>query len=172
MPVARSSGHASRALLVTTVGVVVLVLGLYGLAVLVGRQEATEVSLGDQAFELGDAEDRAAEIADRGPALFSDVAGGDRDIVLQHLGPDARTGWLAFSAQPPDQARDCFWQWQPGQGRFQASCDEALTLPTDGQGALQYPVTVDADGSLSVDLNAANRPTTALTTTSIPISGR
>lgn len=172
MPVARSSGHASRALLVATVGVIVLVLALYGLALLVGRQDASEVSLGDQTFELGDAQGRAEEIANRGPAIFSDVAGGDRDIILQHLGRDPGEGWLAFSAQPDEKGRDCFWQWQREQRRFRATCDETLTLPEDGEGATQYPVVVNADGDLSVDLNAAERTTTTTTTTSIPISGR
>ena len=58
----------------------------------------------------------SAEIAEGGPVLFSDVAGGSRDIILQHLGTDPDSGWLAFEARRAGQDRRCFFEWRPGPG--------------------------------------------------------
>ncbi len=48
----------------------------------------------------------ADEIAERGPILYSDVASGDRDVFLQHVGDDIDRGWLVFAARPVDAAVD------------------------------------------------------------------
>lgn len=174
MPVAPSSNHAGRALAVAGVALVVVIGGLWAAAALYGRQDATRVRLGDQTFEAGKATNRAKEVTERGPFLVADASPAhDRDIIVQHLGSHPRTGWLAFAAQPPGKPRTCTWQWSKSERRFHAKCDRSLTLPADGQGAKQYPATVDADGQLSVDLNAAKRPSTTTTTstTTIVISG-
>jgi hypothetical protein len=136
-----------------------------------------QVNLGDETFNAGDAESRAQTIADGGPILFSDVAGGQRDIFLQHQGGDVKTGWLAFDVRTPGQARDCMLQWDNTAKAFHDSCGGA-TFPADGGPLPHYPATVNDDGDVIVDLNPdKKRPTTTTappetsTTSTIKITG-
>ncbi|MEJ7585353.1 MAG: hypothetical protein WKF43_15015 [Acidimicrobiales bacterium] len=89
---ARSSGHAGRALLVGTSAVIVVMVGLFVAAVVFAGRDSGEVALGDQTFQGGSAERLATEIADRGPIYYPDVSGRgmERPIILQHLGDDDR----------------------------------------------------------------------------------
>jgi hypothetical protein len=168
MPVERSRGHAGRALAVSGVAIAVVALAIWGVAVLTSRQSSLDVRLGDQTFQGGRAERLADEIADRGPIFYGDIgdtgSGDKRDIILQHLGDDFREGWYAFRAQPPGEARDCTWQWQPDEELFRAACDESLTAPADGEGLESYPVVVDEDDRLDIDLNYEDRPEETTTT--------
>jgi hypothetical protein len=136
-----------------------------------------QVNLGDEMFDAGVATDRAQTIADGGPILFSDVAGGQRDIFLQHQGDDPKTGWLAFDVRTPGQSRDCMLQWDKTAMVFHDSCGGA-TFPADGTGLMHYPATVNDDGDVIVDLNPnKQRPTTtteapsSTTTSTILITG-
>lgn len=175
MPVERSRGHAGRALAVSGIGVALVALVIWGVAVVTSQQSSFDVRLGDQTFQGGDAERLADEIDDRGPIFYGDVSdsgsGEHRDIILQHLGDDADEGWYAFRAQPPGEDRSCTWTWQPDEELFRAACDEDLTAPADGEGLERYPVEVD-DGKLDIDLNFDRRPTTTTaSTTTAPESG-
>jgi hypothetical protein len=167
-PVQRSSGHASRALLVATVGIVVAAGGLWLASLAVSSRNSIDVHLGTPTFQGGRADRLSKEIAERGPIIYSDVSGGrTRDIILQHLGSAPERRWYAFIAQPKGKPRTCFWQWKPKEDQFRAKCDPSLVLPADGAGAERFPVKVN-DGHLDIDLNFATRPstTTAPTTTS------
>jgi hypothetical protein len=169
-PVARSQTHAGRALAVAAVGVGLALVLAFGVAVLANRG-SVDVQLGDETFQGQNAEDAAAQIAEGGPIVYADAAGGDRDIVLQHLGDDPETGWLAFAARPAAAPRSCSVRWRPApsgdaaDGVFElvdasgdeGACDDA-EFPATGDGLPQYPVTV-RDGRLDVDLNAADRAT-------------
>jgi hypothetical protein len=183
-PVARSQAHAGRALAVAAVGVVLVMGVAIGVAVLANRG-SVEVHLGDQTFTGQRASKLAPEIADHGPVLYSDAASGDRDIVLQHLGTSDDEGWIAMAARPAGVPRNCTIQWQDKtenfrlldqNGRPRGPCD-GRTYPADGKGLPTYPVTVH-DGKLSIDINAADRPTTTAppptttgSTTTVPRSG-
>jgi hypothetical protein len=165
-PVARSQGHTGRALAVAAAGVVVAIGVAAALAVLANRG-TVDVRLGSDTFAEHDAEDAARDIAENGPILLPDLAGGDRDIYVQHFGDDPDEGWIAFAARPPGVSRECTLQWQPrgevfrlldSDGEVAGECD-GREYPADGEGLPQYPVTVDADGNLDVDLNAADRTT-------------
>jgi hypothetical protein len=165
-PVARSQGHTGRALAVAAAGVVVAIGVAAALAVLANRG-TVDVRLGSETFAEQDAEDAAERVAQDGPILYADTAGGDRDIVLQHLGDDPEEGWIALAARPPGVSRECTIQWDPEDGLFRlldpsgevsGDCD-GREFPADGEGLPRYPVTVDADGNLDVDLNAADRTT-------------
>ncbi|HEY6414816.1 MAG TPA: hypothetical protein VIX41_01220 [Acidimicrobiales bacterium] len=165
-PVARSQGHAGRALAVAAAGVVVAIGVAAALAVLANRG-TVDVRLGSDTFEAGDAEDIAEEIADNGPIFYADTAGGDRDIYLQHLSDDPNEGWLAFAARPPGVSRECTLQWEPraevfrlldSDGEVAGECD-GREFPADGEGLPMYPVIIDAGGNIDVDLNAADRTT-------------
>lgn len=149
-PVARSQRHASRALLVAGV-VVVLLMGVAVAVAMLAEEGRVEVRLGDDTFEAGDAERIADEVADRGPVIYSDVAGGSRDIWIQHLGDDPASGWLAFDVRPAGSDRNCVAEWRPQDEVFVASCT-GEEFPADGAGLPQYPVTV-SDGYLEVNLN-------------------
>jgi hypothetical protein len=171
-PVAQSRGHAGRALAVAGAGVVVAIAIAFGVAQLASRGRV-DVRLGSDTFADHDAESAAEAIADGGPILYADTAGGDRDIFLQHLGDDPETGWIAIAARPTGVSRACTLRWiaddelfrllgGDGDGEVTDECD-GRDYPADGAGLPTYAVTVDADGNLDVDLNAAERATSTTT---------
>jgi hypothetical protein len=164
-PVAQTRGHAGRALAVAAAGVVVALAIAFGVARL-ASQGKVDVKLGTDTFQQQDAEDAAERIAEDGPILYADTAGGDRDIVLQHLGDDPESGWLALAARPPGVPRECTIQSRDRdepfrlldpEGKVTEACD-GREFPPDGDDLPRYPVTV-RDGKLHVDLNAADRAT-------------
>ena len=167
MPIARSRGHAGRALLIAAAGALLTLAVAFGISVLDNRGKV-EVRLGDETFSGLQADDMAADIAERGPFLVADASpGGDRDIVLQHLSDDVDEGWIAIAARPPGVPRNCAIQWQPDERVFRLldensevsdDCD-GTEYPADGAGLETFPVTV-LDGKLDVDINATNRAST------------
>lgn len=167
-PVEQSRGHAGKALAVAGVGVVAALAIAFGVARL-ASQGKVDVRLGTDTFAEQDAEEAAAEFAARGPILYADTAGGDRDIVLIHSSDDPGSGWIAVAARPPGVSRECSVQVpsrNPGEplvlldpdGEVSGDCD-GREFPPDGEGLPAYPVTVDEDGRLDVDLNAEDRAT-------------
>jgi hypothetical protein len=165
-PVEQSRGHAGKALAVAGAGVVLALAIAFGVARL-ASQGRVDVRLGSDTFADQEAEAAAEKIAADGPILYADAAGGDRDIVLQHLGDDPEDGWIALAARPPGVARACTIQSRDRNGPFRLldadgevsdQCD-GREFPPTGEGLPTYPVTVDADGRLDVDLNAEDRAT-------------
>jgi hypothetical protein len=159
---------------VGAIGVLVL------FAVAVGKTSETgsiEVKLGDETFDAGDATLRTDAIRDGGPILFSDVAGGQRDIFLQHQGGDVAKGWLAFDVRRAGQSRDCVLQWDRTANLFHDPCD-GTTVSADGTGLTHYPADVNTDGDVIVDLNpdkkratSTTAPPETSTTSTIKITG-
>ncbi len=171
--------RARRAVVVGAAGVAVGVALIAAVVWLAGSSDQVEVRLGDRDFRDLDAVRISAEIAERGAVLFSDVAGGSRDIILQHLGDDPESGWLAFEARRSGQDRRCFFQWRAEDdgdsgedmgdgedgaetggvgngagGHFVNSCDPEDVVDARGTGLVQFPVAV-VDGDVRVDINAA-----------------
>jgi hypothetical protein len=136
-------------------------LGVTAMALLViwisaqAREGDIRVQIGDDTFRPGQAETIAGVIAEQGPWLIPDVAGGDRDVILQHLGEDPDQGWHAFAARPVAAPRDCVAEWQPEAEVFVDSCD-GTTYPADGAGLPAVPVRVLDDGELEVIVVPAN----------------
>ncbi len=156
-PVDQSRNHVGRAATVALVSVVVLAIALGLVTLALGSRNSTDLNIGDQTFQAGNAEKKAELIEKSGPILYADVSGRkDRDMILQHIGTNPEKGWYAFLAAPIDQSRDCTWIWQADEELFRAKCDESLTAPADGKGLPQFPVKV-IDGQLDVDLNAEAR---------------
>jgi hypothetical protein len=123
----------------------VLVLALFIVAI-PGLTESgkVEVQLGPERFDAGPADDRAAEVAERGPILLPDAAGNQRDVFLQHMGADATIGWLAFDARETGTTRDCTLEWQSERSVFVDPCDGSV-VNAQGEGLIQYTVEVSDD---------------------------
>ncbi len=154
MPVEKSIGTPPRQIVFLVISIV---LGLGSMVFVFTRiSDQTDLAqlqaeLGPSVFIVGPVDDIAEGIRENGPFLFSDTAGNDRDIYLQHLGDDPLTGWLAFAARMPSSARDCFAQWKPDRQEFVDTCDNTVYSAT-GDNLPPYAVSVDQDGILSIDL--------------------
>jgi hypothetical protein len=156
-PVQQSKERSPRSMVLAVAGIVLglaLVLGLFVVAIPSLTEEGTvQVTLGDDTFAPGSAENLSETIAGEGPLLFGDVSGrNDRDVYLQHIGEDPATGWYAFDAHRPGQPRDCFLEWRAEQNQFEDACDGAI-VPADGGDQMAYPVTITEDGQVVIDLN-------------------
>ncbi len=153
MPVTRGTRFDLRsALVVGLAGVVVAVALVVGVLWLTRPGRDVEFRLGDPDFRDMRADRISNEIADRGPVLFGDVAGGDLDIYLQHVTDDPNSGWLAFEARRVGQSRDCFFEWKSEADLFTNSCDPEDTVDACGTGLRHFQVAV-VDGDIRVDLN-------------------
>jgi hypothetical protein len=166
MPVARRRRVDARSALVVGASGVIVVLVLGAMVVYLAGRDDIQVRLGDDRFQDINAESVARKIAEDGPIIYQDLAGGSRDIYVQHLGDDPEQGWLAFDVRPAGEARECALTWQVDEQQFvdNGACSAAFTFPPDGTGLAQYPATVNDDGKVVIDLNAADRPTTTETT--------
>lgn len=140
-----------RALLYGAVSLA-LGVGLVWLLIWVAGDGDIDVRLGDDRFQNLNAERMAGQIDEGGPLLFADVAGGDRDIIIQHVGSDFETGWYAFDARIPGRPRDCFLRWEADAEEFVDSCDESLRIDATGSSLRHYRVEVTDAGRLVVDL--------------------
>ena len=141
---------------------VVVALVILGIVLFLAGRDDIQVRLGDDRFQDYDAESGADENAARGPILFPDPANRGRDIYLQHIGDNPEEGWFAFDARPLGEGRECFLLWHAETRTFvdNGKCSREVSFPENGEGLPQYPATVNDDGKVVVDLNAANRATT------------
>ncbi len=174
MPVGRTTTSSEiRAIVMVVIGLAIIVGGVAFFVKALANNGDVQVRLGDEFFDAGNAADIADEIGDNGPILYSDVAGGSRDLVLNHLSDDPEQGWVAFEARRPGDDRDCSVSWDAEATRFDYSCDEQVTFPPDGAGLAQFPVSI-TDGNIIVDINAAQRASTttaAASTSTVVRSG-
>lgn len=157
--------NTRSAILVGLSGVLIaLVLG-GGVLFLASQGGDVEIQLGDRDFDAGQIGRISEEIAERGPILYSDVAGRSRDIIVQHLGDDPEAGWFAFDARPLGESRDCFFQWSFEREEFSlinapGTDTECSDITMDERGNLStgelittYPVTIDDAQRVRVDIN-------------------
>ena len=136
------------------------------LALVFGISKATEsgkveLSPATNGFAVGNARVKAPLVEQDGPFLFSDVANGQRDLFVQHLGDDPTKGWSAFDARVPGSTRDCTLVWRQASRDFEDPCTKQV-VPADGAGLPQYAVEVSADDQITVDLRS-DRGTTSTT---------
>ena len=159
MPVAKSQGHAGKALLIAAVSVVLL-LGLAFLVANAASKGDVEIRLGDDRFNAGQVDNLAGGIDEGGglPFLYQDLIGGDRHLFVQHRGDDPDVGWVAFGAFVPEDP-ECRVEIDRERKALVNACDEDETFPLDGSGLRYYPTTVE-DGRLYVDLNELSTTTT------------
>jgi hypothetical protein len=107
-----------------------------------------EINLGDDAFAELDAELGTELVTESGPLIFPDPAGGNRPLLVQHLGSDPRDGWFAISAVAPG-SEACVVEWRPDDEQFR-DCT-GTDYPADGVGLTRYRTTV-VDDRVTVDL--------------------
>jgi hypothetical protein len=149
-------GHVGRAATVSLIAIVLVFGGLWLVTLVLSDRNSPDLRIGDQTFTAGRTDEIASSIAKHGPLLLPDVSGRqDRNLILQHLGDDPKTGWSAFLANPPDEDQSCTWEWQPDEELFRAKCDPTRTAPPDGTGLQQYEVTIGE--TVEIDLNAQAR---------------
>jgi hypothetical protein len=162
VPVARGPRLDARSTLTIAATAVVLLVVVGGILLYLTSQDGLDVRLGDDTFQDIDAESTAETIAEGGPFPLEDLTGGSRQIFVQHLGDDPETGWFAFAVRPLGEPRECFVEWRPESRTFtdNGECSRTYTFPEDGAGLPQYPATVNDDGKVVIDLNAADRETT------------
>lgn len=153
MPVSKGARPDLRSVIMVGLAGVVVALGLLGAVLLLTRGGTdVEIRLGDRDFRDMETGRISAEIADRGPILFGDVADGSLDIILQHVGDDPESGWLAFEARRPGQSRDCFFEWREEHADFVNTCDPDDTVDAAGSGLRHFGVAV-VDGDVRVDIS-------------------
>jgi len=170
MPVERGPRITARnAVVVGAAGVVTAVVLMIFVVWVTGQNgNKVDLRLGEDQFQDIAAASMATRIADEGPVLFPDVsASRSRDIYVQHLGTDPKTGWLAFDAHKAGAPRDCFLEWNRDRHVFVDHCD-GTEYPADGAGLRQYPAVVNASGKVVINFNAsaASSTSTISTTTS------
>lgn len=158
MPIAQRGERGGRQLLMLAAATALGVVAMVWLFTQVGNEGSDanlQVSVGDDVFLAGNVERLADDIENLGiPLLLSDVAGGDRDIYVQHIGDDDQTGWYAFGVRPLAAPRDCFVEWQENE-TFVDNCDGTV-YPASGDGLPAYDLDIDADGFLTIDFRSAS----------------
>lgn len=155
MPVGKPATRREVTAVVLALGGVLLAVALGAGVLLFARSGDVEVRLGPSMWEVGEAEAVARAIGEDGPFVVSDVSGGDRDIILSHVGDDPDSGWHAFAARPPGAPRECSVAWDREASALREPCSGAV-YPLDGEGLEQYPVLVDG-GEVVVDINRRGR---------------
>lgn len=131
-------GTLRLVLIVCLAGVVVAVALVAGVLMLNRSRSTVDTRLTHGDLRSFNAERISAEIAERGPVLFSDTTGGDRDFIVQHVGGDPLSGWSAFEARRPGQRRECFFAWR-GPGERQDDADALSADPASGGGVQSEP---------------------------------
>lgn len=141
----------SRATLWILGGILAVVLAICvvgAVLALATQDQGVDVNLGDDEFEIEDVEARAVLVATDGALRFADPTGGNRPIIVNHVGDDPETGWVAVLAIAPD-TQSCIVDWDNDDGVFR-DC-EGTTYPPDGEGLDTFPTRVE-DDTLYVDL--------------------
>ena len=188
MPVERRSGSRQvQSIVIGVVALIVAVAAAWGVITLAsGGDGPVKVRLGDDVFYAGQAQRIAAQVAQEGPVLFSDVSGRGQlqPIFVNHFGDDATIRWVPMSAVAPGAAEGCFLVWnaernlfeeranQDGAGRQVGELCRDTTWSADGSSGSDgtvlevFPWRIDADANLVIDLRPADqRATTAPPTT-------
>ena len=112
------------------------------------KDEDVDINLGDDEFEIKQVEARAALVAADGALRYADPTGGNRPIIVNHVGDDPETGWVAVLAIAPG-TEGCIVDWDDDTDVFE-DC-EGTAYPPDGEGLDQFPARVE-DDTLYVDL--------------------
>ena len=159
MPVAQGTNRSARQAILIALGGLAGLVAVTFLVVRAGQfgGGGTEipVQLGDPVFAVGNVDELAPLIAENEPLLLPDASGGDRDIIVNHVGDEPDEGWVAFAARPLTAPRDCFVQWQAEGEVFVDRCD-GTEYPADGSGLQRFGTVIDDGGTLQINLNVTS----------------
>ena len=150
MPVAKGPSFDARSAAIFG-GVAVVAAIIIGIVAIQLGSRSNTLILGDTDFGSLSADSMAAEIAQNGPILWPDIASGNRDIWLQHIGETPGDGWYAFDARLPGKSRDCNVEWDITSRSFRDRCD-GTTYGETGEGLPAIEVFID-QRTLIIDLN-------------------
>jgi hypothetical protein len=153
-------------------GIFLVVLGICvagAILAIAANDPDVDVNLGDDEFQIHRIDDLARRIADDAPEAYGDPTGGNRPIIVQHLGDDVDTGWVVILAVAPG-SETCAVNWDADDDVFR-DC-EGETYPADGTGLEQFPWRVD-DHTLFIDLGRgpSSEPSPTTTSTTILVTG-
>jgi hypothetical protein len=152
----RRRGGRNRVVVALSILGVVLASVLLLVVVNFISQRPDRVKLGRDTFQVGDAQRLAKRISEQHePFLFKDpvTSGPGRELYVQHLGSDARHGWIAIEAYAPGAPHElrCILQWDRQAQVFRNPCG-GETYPASGTGLRVYPATVLPNGQVEVNL--------------------
>jgi hypothetical protein len=153
MPVARSDPRRATIIGIAGVIVGVAMIAIVLLANNLGSGRSTTQS-SQSKFHVGPPASLARSISEQGPLFFNDTATGSRPLIVQHLGDDPNSGWLAFDAA----IGSCVVTWN-AESRDFSDCN-GNRYPADGGSLHHYPVTV-TNGDVVVDLSVNPTTTTS-----------
>ena len=102
------------------------------------KDEDVDVNLGDDEFEIEQVEARAALVAADGALRFADPTGGNRPIIVNHVGDDPETGWVAVLAIAPG-TEGCIVDWDDDDGRLRGLRGDGLPARRRGPGPVPHP---------------------------------
>lgn len=149
----------ARATVPVAIGIVffaLMFLALWGVAALISdnSEEATEY-LAPAYQEMGRVGPLADTIAADGPLILPDLVGDDRNVVLDHTGPDPLRGWTLYLAHPADSDPTCEIELVRGTRTFTDCAGRTLevgdlALPPDGV----LPIVDEDEGRLTLSLRA------------------
>lgn len=139
-----------RAIVVTTALLVVAAVLVLVFVLRLSTKPNARTNLAASTFTVGPAERLAPEVAIQ-PLLFQDLLDRSRDIYVQHLGRDSLTGWSAFEAHAPGEARTCQLRWRRSTKDFSDPCTHHV-YPADGSGLPHFKTTIDTARHVVVDL--------------------
>jgi hypothetical protein len=150
MPVAKGPSFDIRSAAIFG-GVAVVAAIVIGIVAIQLGTRSNRLVLGDADFGSISADSMAAEIGENGPILWPDIASGNRDIWLQHMGDSPGEGWTAFDARLPSFGRECNVTWDVADRTFTDPCSNT-TYPESGEGLPAIAVYVDLR-TLIIDIN-------------------
>jgi hypothetical protein len=127
-------------IVVTTALVAISAVLLVVFVVNVASSDPDDTRIGDETFEVGPAD----RLIGRTPLLFQDLRGGDLHVWVNHIGTDAESGWVTFSATV---RKGCFIERK--RNAF-SDCD-GKKYPEDGGTQQRFHTAVDNEGRVVVD---------------------
>ena len=128
------------AIVLTTALVAISAVLLVVFVVSLASSDPDDTRIGDETFQVGPAE----RLVGRTPLLFQDLRGGDLHVWVNHVGADAESGWVTFSATVRN---GCFIERK--RNAF-VDCD-GKKYPEDGGTLPRFHTEVDSEGRVVVD---------------------
>jgi len=130
---------------------------LFAIVKLSGSGEI-QFKLGDDVFEIGDAETFSERIQeDESPIAWASLS-GSRPIYVQHIGEDPLVNWFAIDARSPSNPVACSLGWDTESQVFFDECNESSTYPANGEGLTRFEVVVNPLGVIQIDLTRIYAP--------------